>query len=415
LQSATRPNTAQPFDTAYGTPDDLDQLVVEAGRHKIRILVDLPLGGPHTAQEVSNVARFWLSHGVAGLRLLLESGNSPSPAQLTERLRDLKRLAATYAGDRVLFWNLPSAPPLPDATQLTLSTALEQIPRLDADSLRHALANLPPVRPVHTTVLVTDGIDRPRSFDRYGSGSDDVELAKVLATALLAGPGAPLLYFGQEIGMATTPAPGPDKEGHNHAGDPTPMQWGDERGFSTGVPWIDMGRNAATANVAMEEVDRYSLLNWYRRLTALRHAKAVLRDGSADVLQLSNPSVVAWIRRTKVGSTVGSPVSSPVIAICNLSAHPVSLSIASELRRLAVPAGSGVMHTLATSNTPASADASAADRKPEDPAYDAPVSINAISLPPYGVYLGELRGQAGLETMPSPTRSRSSTRAKTGR
>jgi alpha-glucosidase len=271
------------------------------------------------------------------------------------------------------------------------------------------------MRTGHTTVLVTDTIDRPRSFDRYGSGSDDLELAKIFATALLAAPGAPLLYFGQEIGMETTPAPGmPDKAGHVSPGDPTPMQWGDERGFSAGVPWIDMGRNAATANVAMEEVDRYSLLNWYRRLTALHHANSVLREGSADLLQLSNSAVVAWVRRTSSGS--------PVLVICNLSAHPASLSIASELHRLSVPTGTGVMHTLAASNMPFAAESNQADPNLPDPkaadsSYDAPVSINAISLPPYGVYLGELRSQAGLETMPTPPRSRSrpASASKTGK
>jgi alpha-glucosidase len=288
-----------------------------------------------------------------------------------------------------------------ETTQLSLNPALEELPRLDAASLRHALATLPPIRAGHTIVLQTDSIERPRSFDRYGSGSDDIELAKALAAALLTSPGAPLLYFGQELGMATTPAPGSSaKPG---PGDPTPMQWGDQRGFSSGVPWIDMGRNTATANVAMEDQDRYSLLNWYRRLTALHHANSVLREGSADVLQVSNAAVVAWIRRTKTGA--------PVVVLCNLSAHPVALSIAAELRRLAVPTGTGVMHTLATSSEPTVLASTATEQA--DPANDAPVSINSISLPPYGVYLGELRGQAGLETMPSPARPRA--RSRSGR
>ncbi len=409
LQSGVaRANAGQPFDAAYGTPEDLDQLVVEAGRHKIRILVDLPLGSAHTAQETLNIARFWLTHGVAGLRLTLDSGEPLSHAQLSDRLRDLKRLSATFAGDRVLFWNaVPddavahsrrSAPaPAADAAQLSFNPALELLPRLDAASLRHALASLPAARVGHTTVIATDAIDRPRSFDRYGSGSDDVELAKALATALLASPGAPQLYFGQELGMATTPGPA---AGDTGPGDPTPMQWGDARGFTSGVSWIDMGRNAATANVAMEDVDRYSLLNWYRRLTLLHHANAVLREGSADVLDLTTPGVVGWVRRMKAGS--------PVVVICNLSANPVALSIAPELRRLNIPTGTGVMHTLAASNTPVSDNTAATD-----PTYDAPVSINQISLPRYGIYLGELRAQAGLETMPSPARSH--TRSRPGR
>ena len=421
--AAAPANAGQPFDTAYGTPEDLDQLIGDAGRHRIRILADLPLSGARTTQETVSVARFWLSRGVAGLRLTLDAADPLTAAQLADRVRELKRLSATYAGDRVLFWDVsppppnpdkPIAPPhrsyasshpqapansAPDAAQMTLNPALETIPRLDAAALRHALASLPPLRPGHTFVLATDGSDHPRSLDRYGSGSDEIELAKALATALLASPGAPLLYFGQEIGMATTPAPAADRSG---PGAPTPMQWGDAKGFSSGDPWIDMGRNALTANVAVEDADRYSLLNWYRRLTALRHAKAVLREGSVDVLQLSNPSLVAWVRRTRTADA-------PVVVICNLSAFPASLSIASELHRLRIPAGTGVMHTLAASNTPVAAT----NAERPDPGLDAPVSISAIALPAYGVYLGELRGQAGLETMPSPVRSRNP--SKTGK
>lgn len=411
LQSnAARANAVQPFDTSYGTPEDLDQLIVEGGRRKIRILVDLSLGGAHTTQATINIARFWLTHGVAGLRLTLDTADPLSPAQLADRLRELKRLSATFAGDRILFWNAaqPSSDnsnahsrrttaSTADSTQLSLNTALELLPHLDATSLRHALASLPAPRAGHTTVIATDAIDLARSFDRYGSGSGDVELAKALATALLTGPGSPQLYFGQELGMATTPAPAP---GHAGPGDPTPMQWGDARGFTSGVPWIDMGRNASTANVAMEDVDRYSLLNWYRRLTALHHANAVLREGSADLLDLSTPGVVAWVRRTTSGS--------PVVVVCNLSARPVALSIAPELHRLNVATGTGVMHTLAASNAPGPSTDTATD-----PTYDAPISVNQVSLPPYGIYVGELRGQAGLETMPSPARSHR--RSKSGK
>ena len=53
------------------------------------------------------------------------------------------------------------------------------------------------------------------------------------------------------------------------------MQWGGDAdftsGFTSGAPWMDMGRNAATANVALEDADATSLLNWYRRLSALHH------------------------------------------------------------------------------------------------------------------------------------------------
>ena len=434
-----RAEASQPFDPVYGRPEDLDQLVSEATRRKIRIFVDLPVGGTRTAAEIVNVARFWLSRGIAGLRLTLEPADLVSSALLADRVRELRKLCATYAGDRVLFWDVPQPPPgenraadgaadraadraasdkaamhsarssrhraaavaapTPDTVQMSLNAALERMPQLDAAALRRAVSGLPQPVAGHTTVLATDGADRPRSFDRFGSGSHDGELAKLLAAALLTTPGAPLLYFGQELGMDTTPNPASNQ---GSPGNPTPMQWGDAPGFTSGVPWMEMGRNTVTANEVMEDVDRYSLLNWYRRLTALHHSNAVLREGSAAMLNLADSAMVGWVRMPRaLGGT-----ASPLVVLCNFSDRPAVLSIAAELHRLNVNTGSGVMHTLATSDMPASANGDATAGKP-DASYDAPVSINSISLPPYGVYMGELRRQAGLESTPPPVRSRS--------
>ena len=184
--------------------------------------------------------------------------------------------------------------------------------------------------------------------------------------------------------MATTPEPSTAS-----AIDPTPMQWGGEIDFTSGVPWIDMGRNALTANVALEDADAASLLNWYRRLSALRHANPALRDGSMDMLAETNPDIVAWIRRPKDnGATTG-----PVVVVCNTTGRALVVTVAGDLRRLGLES-SVTMHTLASSTLLAPAKETGM------------VSVSAIALPPFGVYIGELPHQAGLETAPSPLRSR---------
>ena len=71
---AARTVATQPFDPVYGTPEDLDQLVTDASRHKIRIFVDLPLTSSRGVTETVNIARFWLGRGVAGLRLTVPDG-----------------------------------------------------------------------------------------------------------------------------------------------------------------------------------------------------------------------------------------------------------------------------------------------------------------------------------------------------
>jgi hypothetical protein len=264
---------------------------------------------------------------------------------------------------------------------LAIDRRLLAMPKLTAADLRQALGAMPSAA---EPSAVSDGPNHPRSLDRYDGGAHDVALAKILATALLAGPGAPLLYFGQEIGMATTPAPGDSKI------DPTPMQWGGETGFTSGVPWTEMGRNAATANVALEDADADSLLNWYRRLAALRHANEALRAGDLEMVAQTNPDLVAWVRKLPASATG----SAPVLVVVNLTNHPDAIGLAQDLRQIGLQTANPMMHTLASSALAASGVAA---QEPES----GPVSINNISLPPFGIYIGELAHQPGLESAPA--------------
>jgi glycosidase len=376
-----RTNKGLPFDTKYGNEEDLDQLVREATSRKIRLFVDLPLGLSQTTQEMINSARFWLSRGIAGLRLTMDAGdahehlqagpvvNEPwlSAAQLTDRMHQLSALCATYAGQRVLLWDLPDAPPRavetttyrnhravhssPDSPQMVVDRRLLSIVHLSSDELRGALSS--PITRVTTAqptpVPESDASGHPGSFERLGDGAHNLQLAKLLAAALLAGRGAPLLYSGQESG--------------NTNGD-----------------------------LATEDADSSSLLNWYRRLSALRHANAALRGGSLDMLGATNPDVVAWLRRPQASGS-STP---PVLVVCNLTNHPEVMSFGPELRRLGMTTGTGMMHTLASSTQAASSDASLGS-----------ASVTHIELPAYGVYIGELTPQPGLENTPSPLRRRS--------
>jgi alpha-glucosidase len=44
-----------------------------------------------------------------------------------------------------------------------------------------------------------------RSPDRYGDGKHNHQIAKVMAALYLTLPGSPIMYYGEEIGMKTTP------------------------------------------------------------------------------------------------------------------------------------------------------------------------------------------------------------------
>lgn len=60
--------------------------------------------------------------------------------------------------------------------------------------------------------------------------------------------------------------------GRNRDPERTPMQWDREpqAGFTDGKPWLPIGSDLPTANVATQSADERSLLTLYRRLIALR-------------------------------------------------------------------------------------------------------------------------------------------------
>jgi alpha-glucosidase len=120
--------------------------------------------------------------------------------------------------------------------------------------------------------------------------------------------GTPILYQGDEIGMADAAVPperlrdpvalrGPDSDAGRDGGR-TPMQWtaGSNGGFSIdGVePWLPL-EDPDSCNVADQEQDPTSLLNLCRELIAARRAHPELSRGS--YASLDAPSGVwAWER-----------------------------------------------------------------------------------------------------------------------
>lgn len=109
---------------------------------------------------------------------------------------------------------------------------------------------------------------------------------KVAMTFFLTMPGVPLIYYGDEIGMKYLPDL-PSKEGsEGRAGSRTPMQWADgpTAGFSTCRPeqlYLPVDTEGGRISVEAEEADANSLLNYTRRLIALRHAHAALGNAAA--------------------------------------------------------------------------------------------------------------------------------------
>lgn len=77
-----------------------------------------------------------------------------------------------------------------------------------------------------------------------------------------------------------------------------PMQWSAaaNAGFTTGTPWRAPFANYTEVNVAVQDADPNSLINLYRTLTKLRAEHPALRGGQIVVLDTANPGVFAMLR-----------------------------------------------------------------------------------------------------------------------
>lgn len=120
---------------------------------------------------------------------------------------------------------------------------------------------------------------------------DDVAKARMAAALLLTAPGAPFLYYGEEIGMIGAK---PDEQIR------TPMQWtaGDNAGFSAAKPWIAVKPNYPASNVETESAADDSLLTYYRTLIHLRSDHEALRVGDYTKLNPGNSRVYAFLRHS---------------------------------------------------------------------------------------------------------------------
>jgi alpha-glucosidase len=256
----------------------------------------------------------------------------------------MRAMVAGYAGDRVLIGEtyLPDTAGLDqwyggarhDELQLPMDMLVGFTNRLDANAFRQRLSEL--YTQVHGSqpLLVFDNHDNPRSWDRYGDGVHNAQIARVIAALLLSSKATALLYQGQELGQPTTTptriqdvkdpigvSGWPREKGRD--GERTPMQWdasNAQAGFSSNPnTWLPVPDNYRRINVRAELADPQSLLNWYRRLIALRRSNAALRGGRVVMLDQANPSVLSYARVAGDGGIV--------LVVLNVSANTQAVSL----------------------------------------------------------------------------------------
>ncbi len=184
--------------------------------------------------------------------------------------------------------------------------------------------------------------DHPRVISRYGSMKYWRESGTMLAACYLFRPGTPFIYQGQEIGMTNIRLPSirhyldvasihayhtffrkdPEKKRmhriHVSSRDSarTPVQWnsGKYAGFSIVKPWFYVNPNYRRINVAAEEKDPLSILNFYRRCLKLRKSSETLLFGQYKEYFHRDRHVFMYERKAE---------SERILVICSFAGKPL--------------------------------------------------------------------------------------------
>jgi maltose alpha-D-glucosyltransferase/alpha-amylase len=312
---------------------------------------DLNFDNPQVLKEVLSVMRFWLDLGVDGLRLdaipYLVERDGTNNENLPETHVVLKKIRAeldrTYP-DRML---LAEANQWPEDTQLYfggdasgqgdechMAFHFPLMPRMymaiaqeDRFPITDILRQTPEIpdncqwaiflrnHDELTLEMVTDK-ERDYLWNFYAADrrarinlgirrrlgplvERDRRRVELLNSLLMSMPGTPVIYYGDEIGMGDNIYLG-DRDGVR-----TPMQWSNDRngGFSRADPAslvlpaiMDPLYGFQTINVEAQQRDPHSLLNWTRRLLAVRKQQKAFGRGSLKMLAPANRRILAYIR-----------------------------------------------------------------------------------------------------------------------
>jgi trehalose synthase len=327
---------------------------------------DLNVTNPAVRDEIARIMGFWLQLGLSGFRVdgvpfLLETTGQDTAAlpDPHDYLADLRAFLGRRNGEAVLLGEVNLLYPdtleffgTGGADELTMCfdfIGMQQmylsLARQDAAPLADALRQRPnPPKDAHWATFVRNHDEltldklpqaqRNEVFDAFGPDPDmqlygrglrrrlpsmldgDQRRIRLVYTLLFALPGTPVLFYGEEIGMAE------DLRAEGRLAVRTPMQWapGPGAGFSTADPSTFPGPVVEGdfapehINVRDQERDPDSLMWWIRLLVERYRACPELAWGRYTVLDpgADAPSVLAH-RCDADGATI--------VALHNLAGH----------------------------------------------------------------------------------------------
>jgi alpha-glucosidase len=378
---------------------------------------DLNWRNPEVRKAMYDAMRFWLDRGVAGFRLdavsrLFEDPNlhddpilpgknaygdpniqhkyTDNLPEIHDVLREMRRVVDAYPGNPVLISEAdePNVKELTkmygakdDEVQLPMDFQIADVNKLTAPEFRRLLEEVDHNTAHGQPLFFFSNHDQPRQWDRYGDGVHNDQIAKLMATLLLTTRQTPLMYYGEEIGMRTTPPTRkedvqdpigkigwPEEKGRD--GERTPMQWDNSKdyGFSTADrTWLPIPPSARECNVSAESKGPRSILSFYKGLLALRQSEPALRNmrqGSDVAVDRDNPYVLAYLRKNP-----GSGDS--VLVVLNMSGEPRTVKL--DLASLGIKGGSAKMLT--------------ASPEPDETA----MPLERFVIAPFGAFVGSVR------------------------
>jgi len=364
---------------------------------------DLNWRNPAVKDAMFDVERWWYKRGVAGFRLdavdtLFEDPNLPDNPilkpgtnafgdpfednkyntklpEVHDVLRGLRKVSDEY--NAVLIgetWTADIAELNKyygegnNELQLPMDFLFTTVNKLSPAEFRKQIAAVDAASGWPTFVISNHDI--VRSYDRYGDGEHNDQIAKLMAALYLTLRGTPIMYYGEEIGMKTTPPTSreevkdpigrtgwPKEKGRD--GERTPMQWNssDNAGFSKGTPWLPVPPTYKTHNVAEESKDPDSVLEFYKKVLKLRHTNRALLDGSYVAINENDANVLSYLRVYK---------GHAVVVALNMSNTLQKVTL--ELKGKGFSSAKGLLST-------GQSTANGAE----------------VSLDPYGVFIGEVK------------------------
>jgi maltose alpha-D-glucosyltransferase/alpha-amylase len=308
---------------------------------------DLNLNNPAVVEAVIDVMKFWLDLGVDALRLdavpylcVREGTNNENLPETHAVLKRVRReLDAAYSHRMLLAeanqWPSDVRAYFGDGDECHMAFHFPLMPRMfmavqqeDRHAITEILGQTPDIPDTcqwalflrnHdelTLEMVTDE-ERDYMYSVYAADpkmrlnlgirrrlaplmENSHRRLQLMTSMLFAFPGTPIVYYGDEIGMGDNIYLG-DRNGVR-----TPMQWSGDRngGFSRAdparlyaPPIMDPVYGYQAINVEAQERYPFSLLNWMKRLIAMRKQHRVFGRGSLEFVGCPNRKVVAFLRR----------------------------------------------------------------------------------------------------------------------